>query len=106
MLLILLMLWGSAIMGYLLLRWPQAWVRHVLTVAIWVMLFAIGVEVGGNELLVSSLGQLVAEALLVTSLTTVCCCVGSCCYGDACDLVMRDFLGRVAPVNSIGVPQG
>ena len=42
MLLILLMLWGSAIMGYLLRRWPQAWVGHVLTVAIWVVLFAIG----------------------------------------------------------------
>ena len=77
MLLILLMLWGSAIMGYLLRRWPQAWVGNVLTIAIWVMLFAIGVEVGGNELLVSSLGRLGAEALLVTSSTTLCCCVGS-----------------------------
>ena len=77
MLLILLMLWGSAIMGYLLRRWPQAWVGNVLTIAIWVMLFAIGVEVGGNELLVSSLGRLGAEALLVTSSTTLCCCVGA-----------------------------
>ena len=77
MLIILLMLWGSAVMGYLLRRWPQAWVGHVLTVAIWAMLFAIGVEVGGNELLVSSLGRLGAEALLVTLLTTLCCCVGA-----------------------------
>ena len=64
-------------MGYLLRRWPQAWVGHVLTVAIWAMLFAIGVEVGGNELLVSSLGRLGVEALLVTLLTTLCCCVGA-----------------------------
>ena len=77
MLIILLMLWGSAVMGYLLRRWPQAWVGHVLTVAIWTMLFAIGVEVGGNELLVSSLGRLGVEALLVTLLTTLCCCVGA-----------------------------
>ena len=77
MLIILLMLWGSAVMGYLLRRWPQAWVGHVLTVAIWAMLFAIGVEVGGNELLVSSLGRLGVEALLVTLLTTLCCCVGA-----------------------------
>ncbi len=64
-------------MGYLLRRWPQAWVGHVLTVAIWAMLFTIGVEVGGNELLVSSLGRLGVEALLVTLLTTLCCCVGA-----------------------------
>ncbi len=71
------MLWGSAIIGYLLRRWPLAWVSRVLTIAIWAMLFAIGVEVGGNELLVSSLGRLGAEALLVTLLTTLCCCVGA-----------------------------
>lgn len=75
MLVILLMLWGSAFIGYLLRRWPQAWVGHVLTVSIWAMLFAIGVEVGGNELLVSSLGRLGVEALLITLLTTLCCCV-------------------------------
>ena len=77
MLVILLMLWGSAVLGYLLRRWPQAWVGHVLTIAIWAMLFAIGVEVGGNELLVSSLGRLGAEALLITLLTTLCCSVGA-----------------------------
>ena len=77
MLVILSMLWGSAVMGYLLRRWPQAWVGHVLTIAIWVMLFSIGVEVGGNELLVSSLGLLGAEALLITLLTTLCCSAGA-----------------------------
>lgn len=77
MLVILSMLWGSALMGYLLRRWPQAWVSHVLTMSIWVMLFTIGVEVGSNELLVSSLGRLGAEALLLTLLTTLCCSVGA-----------------------------
>ncbi len=71
------MLWGGAIMGYLLRRWPQAWVSHMLTMAIWVMLFSIGVEVGSNELLVSSLGRLGAEALIITLLTTLCCSAGS-----------------------------
>ena len=77
MLVILSLLWGSALLGYLLRRWPQRWVGSMLTIAIWAMLFAIGVEVGGNELLVSSLGRLGAEALLVTLLTTLCCCVGA-----------------------------
>ena len=77
MLVILSMLWGSALMGYLLRRWPQAWVSRVLTMAIWVMLFSIGIEVGANELLMSSLGRLGAEALLITLLTTLCCSVGA-----------------------------
>ena len=71
------MLWGSALMGYLLRRWPQVWVSRVLTFAIWAMLFAIGVEVGGNELLVASLGTLGVQALLITLLTTLSCSVGA-----------------------------
>ena len=64
-------------MVYLLRRWPQPWVRRVLTLAIWAMLFAISVEVGANELLVSSLGKLGAETLLITLLTTQCCSVST-----------------------------
>ena len=77
MLIVLLILWGSAAIGYLLRRWPQPWVSRVLTVAIWFMLFAIGIEVGSNELLVESLGLLGAEALLITLLTTLCCSLGA-----------------------------
>ena len=77
MFLLLSILWCSALAGYLLRRWPQPWLGRVLMLSIWAMLFAIGVEVGGNELLVSSLGQLGAEALLVTLLTTLSCGVGA-----------------------------
>lgn len=77
MLVVLLILWGSVLMGYLLRRWPQPWVSRVLTLSIWLMLLIIGIEVGGNEVLVESLGQLGAEALLITVLTTLCCGVGA-----------------------------
>ena len=63
MLIVLLILWGSAFVGYLLRRWPQPWVGGLLTVSIWLMLFAIGIEVGSNEVLTRSLGRLGAEAL-------------------------------------------
>lgn len=77
MFIVLLILWGSAVVGYLLRRWPQHWVGRILTLSIWVMLFFIGIEVGGNEVLTRSLGQLGAKALLITILTTLCCCIGA-----------------------------
>ena len=73
MLVVLLILWSSVLVGFLLRRWPQPWVSKLLTISIWLMLFIIGIEVGGNEVLVESLGQLGAEALLITVLTTLCC---------------------------------
>lgn len=77
MFIVLLILWSSVLVGYLLRRWPQPWVSRLLTISIWLMLFIIGIEVGGNEVLVESLGQLGAEALLITVLTTLCCGAGS-----------------------------
>ena len=77
MLIVLLILWGSALVGYLLRRWPQPWVSNMLTISIWLMLFAVGVEVGSNEVLTRSLGRLGAEALLITVLTTISCCLGA-----------------------------
>ena len=77
MLIVLLILWGSVLIGYLLRRWPQAWVSRLLQISIWVMLFIIGIEVGGNDVLVESLGILGSEALLITVLTTICCGAGS-----------------------------
>ena len=77
MLIALLILWSSVFLGYLTRRWPQRWVGQVLPISIWLMLFIIGIEVGGNELLVGSLGKLGAESLLITVITTICCGTGS-----------------------------
>lgn len=77
MLIVLLILWSSVFVGYMLRSWPQAWIGKLLTISIWLMLFIIGIEVGGNEVLVESLGKLGAEALLITLLTTISCGVGS-----------------------------
>ena len=77
MLVVLMILWGSAIIGYLLRHWPQVWVSRLLAISIWIMLFAIGIEVGSNEVLIASLNKLGAEALLITLLTTLCCGIGS-----------------------------
>ena len=77
MLKILLILWGSVAIGYTLRRWPQAWVGKLLTLSVWLMLFVIGIEVGGNEVLVNSLALLGAESLALTLITTLCCSLGA-----------------------------
>ena len=77
MLKILLILWGSVGIGFMLRRWPQAWVSKLLTLSVWLMLFVIGIEVGGNEVLVNSLALLGAESLALTLITTLCCSLGA-----------------------------
>lgn len=77
MLQILLILWGSVALGYALRRWPQAWVGRLLTLSVWFMLFVIGIEIGGNEVLVNSLALLGVESLLLTLITTLCCSLGA-----------------------------
>ena len=77
MLKVLLVLWGSALVGWLLRRWPQTWIPNLLTFSIWLMLFCIGIEVGGNEVLMQSLGRLGWEAFVATVAAALCCSVGS-----------------------------
>ena len=77
MLSVLLVLWGSALVGRLCRRWQQPWVSHLLTFSIWLMLFCIGIEVGGNEVLMKSLGRLGWEAFVATAAASFSCCVGA-----------------------------
>lgn len=70
MLTVLCVLWGGALIGYLLRKWQQPWVGKILTLSIWLMLFSIGVEVGANDTLISQLGRLGFESLIVSA---ICC---------------------------------
>ena len=51
-----LMLGGMAI-GFLLRRQEFSWINKVITSLIWVLLFLLGVEVGGNRQIVEGLGS-------------------------------------------------
>ncbi|MCM1109313.1 MAG: lysine exporter LysO family protein [Clostridium sp.] len=73
MVIVILSLWGSAGLGYLLRRHPQAWVSLMLLVFVWLLLFIIGIEVGSNRQLIQSMGNLGFEAAVVTFVTTLCC---------------------------------
>lgn len=77
MLTVLIILWSSIAVGYLLRRWSQPWVSKVFTLSVWLMLLFIGIEVGSNETLIASLAFLGTEALSLTLITTLCCCLGA-----------------------------
>lgn len=47
----------------------------VITLLIWLLLFLLGVEVGGNEQIIKALPTLGVEALLLSVAGTLGCCV-------------------------------
>ena len=77
MLIVLLLLWSRVAIGYFLRHHPIPKMNHILTFTVWFMLLTIGIEVGGNKILVSSLGVLGWEAFILTLLTTFSCGIGS-----------------------------
>ena len=70
-----LMLGGMAI-GFLLRRQEFSWINKVITSLIWVLLFLLGVEVGGNRQIVEGLATLGVEAFTIT----LACVLGSCIF--------------------------
>lgn len=75
MLIVLLVLWSSAITGYLLRNYPVPDIGKLITWTVWGMLFLIGVEVGSNPILFQSLDRLGLEALVLTILTSLGCAI-------------------------------
>ena len=70
-----LMLGGMAI-GFLLRRQEFSWINKVITSLIWVLLFLLGVEVGGNRQIVEGLATLVVESFTIT----LACVLGICIF--------------------------
>ena len=71
---ICLMLSG-VVVGFLLRRWRMPFVSRVVTALVWVLLFLLGVEVGGNPRVVGSLGSLGVEALVLAAAGAFGCAV-------------------------------
>lgn len=60
-----LMLTGM-LLGYLLRKRSLRKIHKVITVLIWLLLFTLGIEVGGNEQIIKGLHTLGLEALILT----------------------------------------
>lgn len=52
--------------GYLLRSKRLTWIHEIITFLIWVLLFLLGIDVGGNDIIVKGLHTLGLEALIIT----------------------------------------
>lgn len=60
-----IMLTGMLV-GYLLRSKRLSWIHKVITLLIWLLLFLLGIDVGGNETIIRSLHAIGLEALAIT----------------------------------------
>lgn len=60
-----IMLTGMLI-GYLLRNKRLHWIQKVITILIWLLLFLLGTEVGGNEAIIRGLHNIGLEAAVIT----------------------------------------
>ncbi len=63
MLTIILIMAGGILIGRIFRKRNLSWISKVINLLIWVLLFLLGVEVGGNERIVKGIANLGAEAL-------------------------------------------
>ena len=57
------------LLGYLLRSKRLTWIHKVITLLIWLLLFLLGIDVGGNEAIVKGLHAIGLEALIITGST-------------------------------------
>lgn len=65
------------LVGYAVRKLHTEWLSKAITLLVWVLLFLMGIEVGGNERIMQSLPTLGVEALVVAILATMGSCVGA-----------------------------
>lgn len=65
-LIVIALMLGGVGTGYLLRRCNTRPVGRIITILIWLLLFLLGTEVGGNPDIINGLGTLGVEALLIT----------------------------------------
>lgn len=68
-LIILMMAMGLAA-GFLLRHRRMAWVAKMVTAMVWLLLLLLGVEVGGNGMIIGNLHRLGLNALIIATLAT------------------------------------
>ena len=56
--------------GFLLRHRRMTWVAKVVTALVWLLLLLLGVEVGGNDMIIGNLHRLGLNALIIATLAT------------------------------------
>ena len=62
---IAIMLTGM-LLGYLLRNKKLSSIHRIITLLIWLLLFLLGIDVGGNEAIINGLGSIGFEAAIIT----------------------------------------
>lgn len=57
---------GGVLCGFLLRSWKLKWVPACITVAIWILLFLLGIAVGNNEDILNNLDTIGWQALVIS----------------------------------------
>ncbi|MGL4410924.1 MAG: LysO family transporter [Bacteroidales bacterium] len=57
---------SGIIIGHLLRNYKMAWIHKCIMLLIWILLFLLGVQVGGNQEIISGLFTIGIEALTIT----------------------------------------
>ena len=52
------------LLGYLLRSKRLSWIHRIITLLIWILLFLLGIDVGGNESIIKGLHTLGLEAIM------------------------------------------
>lgn len=65
---------GGMLIGFSLRRREFSWIGKIITLLIWILLFLLGMEVGGNRQIVEGFATLGIEAFVIT----LACVLGSC----------------------------
>ena len=63
------------LLGYTIRKKSTEWLSRLLTLLVWVLLFLMGIEVGGNDRIMQALPTLGVEALVVSVLAILGSCV-------------------------------
>ena len=59
------------LLGFLLRNKRLSWIHKIITLLIWVLLFLLGIDVGGNEAIIKGLHTLGLEALIITQAAVI-----------------------------------
>lgn len=66
---------GGVVIGALLRKRDCSWTSKAITVLIWLLLFLLGVEVGGNKKIIAALPVLGLDAFAISVASTIGSCV-------------------------------
>ena len=58
------------LLGYLLRSKRLSWIHRIITLLIWILLFLLGIDVGGNESIIKGLHTLGLEAIITLAAVT------------------------------------